>query len=170
MTKHVFGRALPREEVVEVWMPRRVRPEADALGLGYWAGFERSTDSADGAGGAESLGSFVGWWCLTLDGSERDPERPLSAELGYRLHRRAWGKGYGTEGARAMLRHGFETAGLASVWAEVAAGNAGSRRILEKVGLRASEVPPSEWGLGEDDPDTEVLRLDLTREEYRPAR
>ncbi|HYH35245.1 MAG TPA: GNAT family N-acetyltransferase, partial [Nocardioides sp.] len=36
----IFGRALSRDEVVLEHLPRRLRPEGPARGIGYWAGFE----------------------------------------------------------------------------------------------------------------------------------
>ena len=71
--------------------------------LGYWAGFARSASDQRGPAG------FVGWWCLN-PGSRR----PGDAELGYRLRRDAWGHGYATEGALALLAHGFDAVGLAT--------------------------------------------------------
>lgn len=57
------------------------------------------------------------------------------AELGYRLHVRAWGQGYATEGAVELLRRGFDTAGLERVFATTMAVNLASRRVLERAGL-----------------------------------
>ena len=57
------------------------------------------------------------------------------AELGYRLRRSAWGKGYATEGSRALIGKGFTEFGVRRVVAETLAGNLGSRRVLEKSGL-----------------------------------
>lgn len=122
----IFGRALSREEVVETWMPRRLRPEADARGLGYWVGHDER--------------GWLGWWCLALD-----DEDPRAAELGYRLRRTAWGHGYAREGARALLAHGFETVGLDRVWATTMAVNVGSRRVLEAVGLTLDRIEVGTW-------------------------
>ena len=127
--RFIFGRALSREEVVETWMPRRVRPDADARGLGYWVGYAGD--------------EWLGWWCLSLD-----DEDPGAAELGYRLRRTAWGRGYASEGARALLTHAFETVGLHRVWATTMAVNTGSRRVLEAVGLTLDRVEVRTW----DDP------------------
>jgi len=130
--RFVFGRALTRAEVVEDWMPRRTRPDADARGLGYWSGFTRTP-----------MPRFLGWWSLAVDDAD-----PAAAELGYRLRRDAWGLGYATEGARALLSHAFGTVGLGRVWAETMAVNTGSRRVLEKCGLRHVLTEVREW----DDP------------------
>ncbi|WP_222847603.1 GNAT family N-acetyltransferase [Nocardioides dongxiaopingii] len=127
--RHIWGRALSREEVVGTWMARRTRPDADARALGYWVGHD-ATDEP---------GRFLGWWSLGVD------DDPTTAELGYRLRRDAWGRGYATEGARALLAHAFDTVGLASVWAETMAVNAGSRGVLEKLGLTHVGTEVRRW-------------------------
>ena len=71
--------------------------------FGLFAGYEKAS------------GDFIGWFQLR-------PERegPLDeVELGYRLRRAAWGKGYATEAARALLDKGF--------WSS-ACGRCGARR------------------------------------------
>ncbi|WP_246081556.1 GNAT family N-acetyltransferase [Nocardioides litoris] len=147
------GRALAREEVL-AQVPRRLRPEADAHRLGYWAGW------ADGA--------FLGWWCLIPDGPGDAPDdgRPVSAELGYRLRRDAWGHGYATEGARALLDHAFRTVGLDRVWAETMAVNTGSRGVMTKAGLRHVLTEVRQW----DDPlpgwEEGEVRYEVDRASY----
>jgi RimJ/RimL family protein N-acetyltransferase len=121
--EHILGRALTREESLAAF-PLRLDPEGDERGLGLWVGFVRH--------------DFVGWWCLLRDAD------PTTAELGYRLHRAAWGRGLATEGARAMLDHGFETVGLDSVWAETRTSNLASQNVLAKCGLSVvREVRPT---------------------------
>jgi len=56
-------------------------------------------------------------------------------ELGYRLRRSAWGKGYGTEGSRALIRAGFIEHGVERVVAETMVVHTASRRVMEKAGL-----------------------------------
>ncbi|WP_433066157.1 GNAT family N-acetyltransferase [Dactylosporangium sp. CS-033363] len=68
-----------------------------------------------------------------------DPPAPVDRtgiEIGYRLRREAWGKGYATEACRALIDRGFEAVAVERVYAETAAGNAGSRRVMEKSGLK----------------------------------
>ncbi|HEV3467928.1 MAG TPA: GNAT family N-acetyltransferase [Pyrinomonadaceae bacterium] len=57
-------------------------------------------------------------------------------ELLYGLDRALWGRGLATEAARASLRYGFEQMRFARVMAVAHPQNAGSRRVLEKCGLR----------------------------------
>jgi RimJ/RimL family protein N-acetyltransferase len=88
-------------------------------GDGYWAAIERATVA------------FLGWFAFHPT-EERDPSE---FELGYRLTRAAWGKGYATEGSRALIRKGFTELGVQRVWAETMAVNLASRRVMEKSGL-----------------------------------
>ena len=48
----------------------------------------------------------------------------------------AWGKGYATEGSRALIRVGFEKLGAERVVASTMVVNVASRRVLEKAGLK----------------------------------
>ena len=47
----------------------------------------------------------------------------------------AWGKGYATEGARALVRRGFTLGGLRRVLATTYEHNHASRRVMEKLGM-----------------------------------
>jgi RimJ/RimL family protein N-acetyltransferase len=58
------------------------------------------------------------------------------ANIGYELHSRYWGKGYATEAAQAVLHFGFTTLNMQRIWAECVADNAGSVRVLKKLGMR----------------------------------
>ena len=115
VTAHLTGRAATRAEVVDIWMPQRTLPEHDAMGLGYWSAFEGAT--------------FVGWFLLT-------PREPGAAEIGYRLRRQAWGRGLATEGAEAVMAHGFGTVGVERICAETMAVNTESRAVLARLGMR----------------------------------
>lgn len=61
---------------------------------------------------------------------------PGEAALWYTLHRAEWGRGYGTEAARALVGFGFRELGLHRIWADCDPANVGSWRVLEKIGLR----------------------------------
>ena len=63
-------------------------------------------------------------------------EEHRQAELGYWLGLPYWGKGYGTEAAREMLRYGFEDLKLHRIFASHFASNPASGRILKKLGMR----------------------------------
>jgi [ribosomal protein S5]-alanine N-acetyltransferase len=75
-------------------------------------------------------GRVIGSAGLRLD------EEMRQAELGYCYHRDAWGHGFATEAARAMLRLGFELLGLHRIHATVDTRNGASIRVLDKIGMR----------------------------------
>jgi len=57
-------------------------------------------------------------------------------EIGYEVAPRHWGRGFGTEAARAMVRFGFAELGLHRISSWCVADNLASARVLEKVGMR----------------------------------
>ena len=98
-------------------------------GYGFWAAIEKAT------------GEFLGWFHFRpREGGGRD-----EAELGYRLRKSAWGKGYATEGSRALIRKGFTEFGVRRVVAEAMAVNLASRRVMEKAGLTLVRTFHADW-------------------------
>lgn len=59
-------------------------------------------------------------------------------EIGWRLAKLNWGLGYATEGARAVLKFGFEQLGLHEIVSFTVPGNVRSRRVMEKIGMSHS--------------------------------
>ena len=82
-------------------------------------------------------GMFIGWFALFDDGTV---DGLRTAEIGYRLARAAWGKGYATEGVQALVEGAFEDLGFDTVRAETMAVNRASRRVLEKAGFRNTKT------------------------------
>jgi RimJ/RimL family protein N-acetyltransferase len=64
------------------------------------------------------------------------PEDTDQAMLGYVFRREAWGRGIATEASRAIVAMAFDVLGLRRVWASCDPDNTGSRRVLEKVGMK----------------------------------
>jgi RimJ/RimL family protein N-acetyltransferase len=58
-----------------------------------------------------------------------------AVEIGWRLARGAWGKGYATEAARATLRFGFETLRLDEILSWTVPANTRSRAVMERLGV-----------------------------------
>lgn len=56
-------------------------------------------------------------------------------EVGWRLARDYWGKGYATEGARAALAFGFEELGLEEIVSFTSVVNERSQRVMERLGM-----------------------------------
>ena len=105
-------------------------------GLGTFAA-HRLDDGAFDDGARRSR--FIGWFGL------RAWPEPGVAELGYRLRRSAWGRGYATEGARALVAKGFTELGVRRVVAQTMAVNTASRRVMERVGLRLARTWVQDW-------------------------
>jgi RimJ/RimL family protein N-acetyltransferase len=68
------------------------------------------------------------------------PETELGYELGYDLRSDHWNRGLATEAAAAVRDHAFRTLGLPRLIGLIRPGNAASRRVAEKVGLRFVEA------------------------------
>jgi RimJ/RimL family protein N-acetyltransferase len=113
------GEPPSREEVRDRILPILFGFYERFEGFGFWAADETST------------GRFLGWFHFR----PHKNAPPGEIELGYRLRRPAWGKGYATEGSRALIRKGFTEFGVERVVAETMAVNLGSRRVMEKAGL-----------------------------------
>ena len=62
-------------------------------------------------------------------------EQPV-LEIGWRLRRSAWGRGYATEAATTALRFAFEELGREEVVSFTVVGNLRSRAVMERIGLR----------------------------------
>jgi len=60
----------------------------------------------------------------------------VEVEVGYRLHKHAWGIGLATEGASALVDYGFETVGLDRIVGLTHAENDASKKVLMKAGLQ----------------------------------
>ena len=144
--RHIWGRALSREESLRHGA-KRIDPEAEARGIGAWAGYEGAT--------------FVGWWTL-----QRDPRDATTAELGYRLRREAWGRGLATEGSRALLDHAFRTLTLPRVWAGTMAVNTGSRGVMEKLGLHLERTVVEQWDSPLPGAELGEVYYEITREDW----
>jgi RimJ/RimL family protein N-acetyltransferase len=130
-----LGNGRPRSrEAVEQLHRHRLAAASRVPGLGFWAGFVD--------------GRFVGWWIL--EPPERPDQGPAEgqAELGYRLLRRYWRIGLASEGARELIRHGFEDLGLSRIFAETMAVNIASRATMTSVGMQCMRTFHMDW----DDP------------------
>ena len=57
-------------------------------------------------------------------------------DLGYRFKKNFWGKGYATEAAFACIKYGFEKLHIRRIAGRSVPENAGSRRVLEKCGMK----------------------------------
>jgi len=105
--------------------------------------------------------SFIGWCALT----RWNPDY-RSASMGYCLDDAAWGHGYATEAAGAVLRWAFDTLDLNRVQAEADTRNAASARVLEKLGFVHEGTLREDCVVNGDVSDSWVYGL--LRREWRP--
>ena len=157
------GAPTPRDEIRDQILPFFLRCYDRADGYGFWAAIEKVA------------GAFLGWFHLRPD--EGAPvDQP---ELGCRLRRSAWGKGYGTEGSRALIRTGFAELGARRVVAVTDGEHRASRRVMAKAGMRPARTyrltPERLVSFGITDPAQFVVLFDgddveyaITRAEWEP--
>ncbi|GAA2488296.1 GNAT family N-acetyltransferase [Streptomyces thermolineatus] len=132
----------------------RFRTELEQRGWGWWAVEVRAT------------GGFIGFAGL----DPVDDGLPFTGvEAGWRLARPAWGHGYATEAARAVVDFGFESLGLVEVLAVTTATNLRSQAVMRRIGM--TRDPADDF----DDPDVPEgpLRRNvlyrLRAEDHRPV-
>jgi RimJ/RimL family protein N-acetyltransferase len=106
-------------------------------------------------------GEFLGWVFVrpataSKSAGELGWTRPDEVEVGYRYRRAAWGRGGATEAAGPLVRIALADPATTAVVACALAGNAGSLRVLEKLGLdRVGEVLLP----GETEPTVKLARV-----------
>jgi RimJ/RimL family protein N-acetyltransferase len=113
------GSTLDREQAGE--QVSRFRRHWEVRGFGLWALEEKRT------------GAFVGF--AGLAHQEDWAEGEHKTEVGWRLGREFWGRGFATEAAKASVAYGFDTLGLERIISIIQPDNAASRRVAEKAGL-----------------------------------
>jgi RimJ/RimL family protein N-acetyltransferase len=161
--RYIFGRARARDEVLASH-EQRMALASRVDGLGYWMAFGSDGGAADSkAPASEEAGEFIGLMMLPPAHGPDQPDDPTVADLGYRLHRHYWRKGLASEAARALLRHAFETVGQSRVIAQTMAVNAGSRRVMDAIGMQYVRTYFPSW----DDP---LPGADLGEVEYEMTR
>lgn len=113
------GASTPREVIEADILPRFMAYDERFPGFGFWTAHDRAS------------GVFLGWFSFR----PRDEADPREVGLGFRLRKAAWGTGYATEGARALIRLGFTDLSVERVVATTYEDNLASRRVMEKAGM-----------------------------------
>jgi RimJ/RimL family protein N-acetyltransferase len=99
----------------------RIRAEMAEYGFGLWA-VE-----------VPGIAPFIGFTGLAVP---RFSEHfTPCVEIGWRIARELWGRGYAPEAARAALAHGFGPLGLDEIVSFTSVANVRSRRVMEKLGM-----------------------------------
>jgi RimJ/RimL family protein N-acetyltransferase len=106
----------------------------------YWQPYYARPPRAFGATFEKTTGRFIGWFFLrdSTDykfAKEAGWTRPSDLELGYRLRHAAWGRGFATEAASALVKSALADPAVTAVVSVALVTNRGSWRVMEKVGM-----------------------------------
>lgn len=127
---------------------------SESVGIGPWA-----VEVPDEA----SFIGFVGCW-------PTGPQLPFAPaiEIGWRIDKRFWGRGYAPEAARAAIEDAFQRLNIPEVVAYTTIANEPSRRVMDKIGMTrdpaedfdhfmlpsrtslgsSCSLPHRQWGIG----------------------
>ena len=145
------GRPTSRQEIEDECLPAFLSYRERFPGYGFFAVIERST------------GDFLGWFHLRPH-AEHPQDEP---ELGYRLLRSTWGKGYATEGSIALIDKAFGDLGARRVYAETMVVHDASRRVMEKAGMRLVRQFHQDWPDPIPGDECGDVEYEITRDEWQ---
>ena len=96
-------------------------------GIGRWAAIEKSS------------GEFIGWSGIKLNTEYNMNGFAKYYDVGYRLIKRYWGKGYATESGKAAVNYAFNVLKLPELYGITEMENQASHNALLKIGLHYVE-------------------------------
>jgi len=149
--RYLTGRASTREEV-DASHARRMAAAQKVDGLGFWIGLVDD--------------EFVGWWTLQPAQGPDQPNDPGVADLGYRMLRRHWRKGLASEGARELVRYGFDDVGLDRIIAQTMTVNASSRAVMEGIGPTYVRTFPTSMTEALEGVEEGEVEYEMTHEQW----
>ena len=150
MFRITAGQPTPREQIEKDDIPAYLAYHARGDGYGFWVALEKDS------------GDFLGWFHLR-PAPGHPPDEP---ELGYRLRRAAWGRGYATEGSLALIAKAFTDLGARRVLAETMVAHAASRRVMEKCGMTVARVFFQEWPVSIPGDELGDVEYAITRQQW----
>ena len=115
-----FGNGVQNKEWVQAWLRSCLERYYQTWGFGPYAVVKKQDQDLIGYCGLYFFPDING-----------QPE----VEIGYRLIRSAWGKGYATEAACAVREYAFHTLGIKRLIAMIDPSNVASIRVAEKIGM-----------------------------------
>jgi RimJ/RimL family protein N-acetyltransferase len=116
-----YYRSFPDRAASDGWIDRMRRHNAEH-GFAYWA-VELPREA--------SLIGAIGLTRVLSPGFRFAP----AVEIGWRLARSHWGRGYATEAARAVLDDGFGRLGLSEIVSFTVPANSRSWRVMQRLGM-----------------------------------
>lgn len=106
-------------QATQEWLDKNIR-HYEKHGFGFGFVYEKATNIFIGR---------AGLLYLAYDDTQPD------IEIGYRLHKACWGRGYATELTKALIKWGFENLTVNKLVGIINPDNQRSRRVLEKAGM-----------------------------------
>jgi ribosomal-protein-alanine N-acetyltransferase len=149
-----FPNTLSRQESDD--MAARIRHHIDVKGWGLWA--------------VEVLGTipFIGFVGLAIPRFDA-PFTPC-VEVGWRLARPAWGRGFATEAAQAAVSHALGPLGLTEIVSFTTRDNSRSRAVMERIGMQRDPADDFDHpSLDAGHPQRPHVLYRITRPGDRPA-
>jgi len=133
-------------------LPRFIKYYENYDGYGFWAVIEKSSNE------------FIGWFHLrpALDNITVHVYNENEIELGYRLRKAAWGKGYATEGSRSLIVKGFSELDTQRIVSTALVANTASIRVMEKAGLKFDQTFIHQVT------NQEAVKYALNKDEFEP--
>ena len=126
--------ALNADAEVMRFFPKQMTREESAAALQRYRDKTEKHGYSFAAAELRATGEVIG--LIGLGYLEMDADFCPCVEVGWRLDRKFWGKGYAPEGARAWLDYAFNELGAEKVVAQTAIQNTPSIRVMEKLGMQ----------------------------------
>ncbi len=135
-------------------LPRFIKYYEKYDGYGFWAAIEKLSSE------------FIGWFHLrpALDNITVHVNNENEIELGYRLRKVAWGKGYATEGSRSLIVKGFCELDTQRIVSTALVANTASIRVMEKAGLKFEKT------FIHQATNQEAVKYSLNKDEFEPEK
>lgn len=133
----------------------RLKTHIEEHGFGFWAMELRG------------LAPFIGFTGLL----PLKPDAPYApaVEIGWRLARPHWGKGYAVEAAKASLKYGFDELGLKEIVALTVPANIRSQQVMRRIGMVRNEADDFDHpGVPDGHPLKRHVLYRIGRETFRP--
>ncbi len=145
----------------------RCMMHAADYGYGIWAIVLK--DGSEKNDGEKNDGEFIGF--AGLKNVSFTAHFTPAVEIGWRLARPHWHKGYATEAATKILEYGFADLGLTEIISYVTPANKASVRVIEKLGMIKEAKSFHHPYMQEADPLSEMLLFRLKNNDFtsRPS-
>lgn len=145
---------MPARELSDAWIDRQ-RAHHAAHGFCFWATELRES------------GEFIG--SVGLAHVRYSAHFTPAVEVGWRVARRFWGRGYAPEAAAAALRFGFRNLALEEIVSVTTTRNANSQRVMVKLGMTRDPAGDFDHpGVAEGDPLRRHVLFRLARDRSHP--